>query len=254
MKSLLIIICSFTAGLSLTWLYLNSVESDERMVNSLKSVELSQAFSKISQIHNIDDSTISEAEPKHVLAGVVLSASDMALLDKYKKLPKHRELAQAILLGAYAEGLTEDDYLQRMEEFKSSLSSSPNENFQAALELRDDPDLQKNPLRKASIYMILTSIPGKEKEGMELAISESRTNVDVNELNELGLSVDEKYDHMLLPVLAFEAALGKMKEQGSDAFSETIKTLETQSNVDIRKGILEKFETAYPDLKGKIKI
>lgn len=260
MKSLFLPVCSFIVGLAFTTLYFNSVKSDERLVKSLKSSELSIAFSKINEIKNDSRSPDTLRSPASIpklnlmLDGVSLSKADLALLDKYKDRPRQREFAEAIILGAYSASISDEEYSNRMESFRKNLSHNPDESFSAALELKNDPDLEKSPLRKASIYMILTSIPGKEKDGMDLAIGESRNNVDVNELTEMGLSKDEKYNHMLLPVLAYEAAVGKMKDLGSDPYQETIRTLEAQSSADIRKGIVEKFEAAYPNYKGKIKI
>lgn len=256
MKLIIALLLAFSSGLLSIKFYYQAQEGEKRISFHLKRKELISEMEKIETTLKNDGGSLRRDSKNsfEILANINLTSRDRAVIGKFKNDSATLEMASAILLSSYSGQVSDSEYDSRIKLFKESLSRNPDASFKSALKLLEDSEFTEHPLRKASALMIVTSIPGKHIEGIELALNESRINVDIEELNEQGLTKDQKYEYMLVPIIALESALNTMKENGIEPYEATLKTLESQSNLDIRRGMIEKFESSFPELKGKIQI
>ncbi len=252
MKLIFLGIFASGIGFGATYLYLSSEKSSASAVLKLKDRSLTQAFVKIKERSESDLESTNQFESIGLLEGVSLSRSDSEMLKSLPENSKERLFAEAVILGAYPDELTDEEYQKRMEDFRLSLETSPEENFKAALSLYEMSEFH-HPIRRASIIKILTSIKGKEVDGLQYALKEASTPVLIDE--DFSTKPDEeKENHLLSPLLSYEAALEVMKQNDIDPYEETLRILESQESIDIKKGIVEKLETSFPQYKGKINL
>lgn len=249
MKFIFYPLFSLILGLASAKLYLSSKEKDAGIVLKLKDQSLKTAFMKINETSRKE---FPESERDNsILQGINLKRKDLDLLSKYEAHPIKRNLIEAIVLADYSNSISESEYDDKIETFKSSLSVNSEDSFNSALELLEDESLIDAPLRKASLYLILTSVPGKEEVGMTLALREAQGNRDTEEGEPLK---EESHDKMLLPVLALEAALKVMKNKNIYPTLEYSKAVEAQRNIHVRKAMYETFLETFPNLKNEIQL
>jgi hypothetical protein len=125
--------------------------------------------------------------------------------------PAERSIANALILSSYSEEVTPEDYDNIINTFRKSIELNPEENFEAANALRAHLYINSKPLLKAGLYMILTSVPGKEAEGAEIAIQEVMEHIEPIEEGEMLQEID--YDRYILPKIAYESAIKVISDQ-----------------------------------------